>query len=838
MAPSMFPTSSAKMARQFRPLLNNSSKRQKLELGVQNSGDLFKSTIAEFWGSDDDDVILLATQQAEENQRQPDSPRQTENEFELRPFVSSTQQPHRKRLSTSRQSPAYQPRHVASTSPEDETIKFSNSSNFRPNKDNPLLPEVQHVQNEPTISNTSHWATSRQVAQERQLKLLMERVDILQKENSKLQKDLLDHKSQTGTKDGEVKLLRYELQQARKLLQMSKMEKIIMAEEAKKDCNRKVADVYKEVIAKNTELTFTNVEFSEYKIRNTNNSFKNQQLTVYDTDECRNILRVENLCITRFNTQFSINAENKLYDFSKETRTQKKQRSFFELELEHLIFLNAELQLQANTDTMAMDRVISSVRGVFKEFLSYAQTLELPKHHLVYPYHHYDLQFDHNTCQRHSLIQTENLYKLERGVLLRRYIATLALICQRHGNLSQTLIKNKSDNSSILQIVIEAINKLSYSSEVLEHFGVIEATGAFLHSLLSNINAVYTHETQLDSLFNLFKQLVFTRPNIWVFQQLSSCMLLCALHDQIMERMCTGTNNNCFVSDRVRSKYRFRPESCLIQVYAGLLELCFCGDIPLNSTHFKLLLSICGNHVRFVYQGFISMPKFIMKMHPFQTFAEYEGPVERLTPKIMVTSSTNSSNNNNTAIPSKIGKPAVEQLVQESNCECYVKLCISVVTLVFQMMYQWTLQVEKSDVSHVGEISQTALHLLILIFREYYLPSIFRDSEETTKHNLSLLCGWWKEHMHILRFQDTHLHFLNQLEELQFMLKPMHHEANHSNPDTDLADWKSIVNKGDMVIDKFDSLQSEFNFNTLYLHKMNDFFNNLKSSAKNNIYKN
>ncbi|XP_060644939.1 uncharacterized protein LOC132783645 [Drosophila nasuta] len=234
MAPSMFPTSSAKMARQFRPLLNNSSKRQKLELGVQNSGDLFKSTIAEFWGSDDDDVILLATQQAEENQRQPDSPRQTENEFELRPFVSSTQQPHRKRLSTSRQSPAYQPRHVASTSPEDETIKFSNSSNFRPNKDNPLLPEVQHVQNEPTISNTSHWATSRQVAQERQLKLLMERVDILQKENSKLQKDLLDHKSQTGTKDGEVKLLRYELQQARKLLQMSKMEKIIMAEEAKK----------------------------------------------------------------------------------------------------------------------------------------------------------------------------------------------------------------------------------------------------------------------------------------------------------------------------------------------------------------------------------------------------------------------------------------------------------------------------------------------------------------------------------------------------------------------------------------------------------------------------
>ncbi|KAH8284477.1 hypothetical protein KR044_004814, partial [Drosophila immigrans] len=633
----------------------------------------------------------------------------------------------------------------------------------------------------------------RQQAQERQLKFLMERVDVLKKQNCKLQKDLFDHNNRTAVKDGEVSLLRNELRQARKLLQVSKIEKIMQAEEAEKDCNRKAAI---------GQITFTNIEFSECDIRKSINSLKDNQLTVFDDDECRNMLRIEKLCITKFNNQISAKSEKSFHDFSKENRAQRKQRSFFELELQHLIFQYTQLQLKINIDTLVMNRLVISVCGVFREFWSYAQNLELPKHHLLCPYHHYDLQFDHNTSKRHSLTQTDNLYKLERGILLRRYIATLALICERDSNFSHALLESKYGNYSILQIAIEAITKLSYSSEVIEHFGVIEATGAFLHSLLTHIKAslIPTCELKLDSLFNLFKQLVFTRPNIWVFQKLSSCMLLCVDHDQLMARMCIGSNNNCLVSDRVRSLYRFGSESCLIQVYAGLLELCFCSDTPLESTHFKLLLSICGNHVRFVYQCFTSMPEFIIKMHPFPSFADVQNP-ESCT-MFDTESSTIPRDNNSTAIKSNepasamtsnfFTKPTLEEL-QECSCECYVKLCLSVVTLVFQMMYQWQLQDEKTDVSHVGEVSKTALHLLILIFREYYLSCIFRDSEETTKHYLFLLCGWWKEHMQILNFEDIHVHFLKQLQELQFMFKPIHQEGNQSNPDNDLADWKRIV---------------------------------------------
>jgi len=56
----------------------------------------------------------------------------------------------------------------------------------------------------------------------------------------------------------------------------------------------------------------------------------------------------------------------------------------------------------------------------------------------------------------------------------------------------------------------------------------------------------------------------------------------------------------------------------------------------------------------------------------------------------------------------------------------------------------------------VGEISRIAVHLLTLVFHEYYLTCLFRDSEETTKHYLSLICNWWSEHADLLGFQPIH----------------------------------------------------------------------------------
>jgi len=482
-----------------------------------------------------------------------------------------------------------------------------------------------------------------------------------------------------------------------------------MAEEAEKDCNKKVAEVFKQVIAKNAELNFTNVEFSEHKIRSAKNTFKEKENTeITDADVCRNMLRIENLHITSsYAKDYPDNSTSghHYYEYSKETRIQKKQRSFVEVELENLLFHYAQLQQsRPSTEKVIMDRIIMSVGGVFTELWSYAQSLELPQHCIMYPYQHFDLQLDLSPSMRCSLIQPDILYKLERGVLLRRYIATLALICQRQCNLSEALLEKKHGNYLILQMVIEAITKLSYSFEVCEHFGLIEATSALLHSLLGHIDAskFSIGESQQDLLFNLLKQLVFTRPSPWVFQELTSCMLLCSRQKEIMAKICLSRTNNCFVSDRVRSLYRFGPDSCLIQVYAGLLELCFCSDMPLQPSHFKLLLSICENHVRFVYQCFTSMPDFILKMLSLASFVDDDKADKgRILSKVVsvhsdVISSPNSSTLASTNISELTSMLGQDQVPQDHACECYVKLCLSVVSLVFQMMYQWTLQDTKT----------------------------------------------------------------------------------------------------------------------------------------------
>jgi len=171
-----------------------------------------------------------------------------------------------------------------------------------------------------------------------------------------------------------------------------------------------------------------------------------------------------------------------------------------------------------------------------------------------------------------------------------------------------------------------------------------------------------------------------------------------------MARMCTASTNNCFVSDRVRSLYRFGPDSCLIQVYAGLLELCFWNDLPLEPCHFKLLLSICENHVRFVYQCFTSLPEFIMKMLPLPSVVDEENidkehilsTVAGLQSHLLPNHSASATVNNSGNISEFTPMPAPDQAPQDHPCECYVKLCLSVVTLVFQMMYQWTLQEKKT----------------------------------------------------------------------------------------------------------------------------------------------
>lgn len=191
------------MAKRFEPN-NMFGAAKKLKLDISVNGGRFTSTssnIVDFWDNDDDDVILLATQQAEEKQHQPDRNAGTEINFsQFAPQVHGT---------TSTQQPAQLPMddlHTMDLSTSwniEEVFGTDETFVFLPDQKNAEEP----VANPPESNISSTTGTRRQLAQERQLKFLMERVDALKKLNTKLKKDLSDSIDNAVTKDGEVSWL-------------------------------------------------------------------------------------------------------------------------------------------------------------------------------------------------------------------------------------------------------------------------------------------------------------------------------------------------------------------------------------------------------------------------------------------------------------------------------------------------------------------------------------------------------------------------------------------------------------------------------------------------------
>ncbi|XP_017954633.1 ATR-interacting protein mus304 [Drosophila navojoa] len=821
------------------------AKKLKLDISISRGRTRESTNVVEFWTSDDDDDVLFATQKAEETQRKTDPPN-TQNEFSFNNFAAqalhattSTQELFNDEVLRS---------HLSTNLTIDEIFGTDETNVFLPNTECGKKTDIQvaDINNAVDASTSRATETRRQLAQERQLKFLMERVDLLKKENAKLQRDLADSNNQANAKEGEVGLLRNELRQARKLLQASKVDRLTKAENGKSECNEKIIDAFKQIRAKDTELNFTTVEFTELKIRNAKSNERNTFKGI-DSDVNRRLLRIENFCIeSHFAKQSSTKTKRYMYEYTNEKRAQKKQRTFLEMELEQLVLNYSQMQSECANVKAVINRIFASAGRVFTEFCFYTQNLELPQTCTLYPHRQINTHSGQNIEMRCSLIQPTALYNMERGILLRRYIATLALICQNQNIISYMLLTRKYDRHWILKILSEAITNLSYSFEVVEHLGVLKATSSFLCSLLSYMNSVKDSmsESQNDLLFHLLKQLVFTRPSPWVFHELSACMLLCTQNSQLMARMCVNCPSNCFVADRVRSLYRFGPSSCLIQVYAGLLELSFYSDLAFQPSRFKLLLSVCENHVRFVYQCFTARPAFILKMLSLPSHTDDEKDNEDTLSKVVGINSDATPSNNKTdnfymssleaTSVSKNSVAPAKKTHQEIRCECYVKLCLSVVSIVYQMMYQWINQDNKLDISQVGKVSQVALHLFTLIFREYYLSCLFRDSAETTKHYLSLLCNWWQCHARLLNFEDEHMRFLRQLQDLHFMLKPLHQEGNSTNPNDDSSEWKRIVCNADKNIQPYIQTNTLLDFEHWHtIYDRDNFFNGLKRKSYN-----
>uniref|UniRef100_A0A1A9WAK1 ATR-interacting protein mus304 n=1 Tax=Glossina brevipalpis TaxID=37001 RepID=A0A1A9WAK1_9MUSC len=850
------------MAKRIQPMkeFGRSVKKPKLDITVSKSRPVAsvnhqnpKNSV--FWDDDDDDVILLATQQAEaavvaeKSELELTMP---ETEIIFKDFSNqastSTQKPLQNGNIFTQLLEDDDDKLLAVAAEDDvEVFKKPTTSLLRPlqsegtqvnaknqvvvaTKQSEDLTEFVLSQTTPSFATlpASQSMARRQLASERQIKFLMEKVDALKNENSRLTKDLADNKGKLECQDGEASLLRDELRHVRQQMQNLKMEKIFSVEAAKNECQTKISHLSKRVELKETELRLKEVECSKIKIKYASETQKYQQ-----NNTIQEIRNPTNKTMSNKREQQKFKMRNfhlhvietcsikdcltpGFYEAALERGVWKKQRTLFQLELENIQTLTAQLQL-LNADKLVeclVPKCINSACKVLPEFWSYCHSLEFSKNCLIYPYHDYTLKSSERTQMENidnkNLLKPLQHYENEKVLSLRRYIAAMAVICKIVPALSLALIKCKHGEYYLLQITIEAVAKLGFSREICEHFGVLEALALLVNNILIHITSDL-EDKYMELIISLLKHIVFTRPSPWIFREISSSLSYCAYHlPQAMDFFCINSPQSTFSADRVKSIYRFTNDSCLMQVYCGLLEIAFplCSRLP--KQHFMLLSDICLKHIRLAYRCFIKPPSFIHKHLPAYD-DDYDddddddddddedvGKDQANSMSGRISMEVDSSENNTTpqtsAGSSNSNCHQTSKQTSENTCECYTKLCLSVVTLCYQLLRQWLLHQKKYLTPEIAKISNVATQLLHLIFCDNYLTCLFRDSEETTKHHLYLICKWLTMNSKILQLNDISLRFLEKLQTSHIMSRDITTESNIANIALDLSEWQKSSN--------------------------------------------
>lgn len=624
------------MAKRFQPMkeFGRSMKKPRLDISINrgtSSSSNFPSTSKaassenNFWDDDDDDVILLATQVAESAIAKTQSKQGYNNmaisdtEITFTEFASAATTSTQNLVATTYEipgpdilsqmfdddddddlmaavekqdpgifkKPTTPPRALPPTQTFTAAKQHTESKFPQPkrNESEDFL-EIRLTQTQTGLDTSLANAQSsarRQLASERQIKFLMEKVDALKKENTKISDELTESKSKIESKEGEVSLLRDELRHIKQQAQNLKMEKIFSAEAAKGECQSKIAELAKKVEAQQAEIRLKDAQTSRMKMKQADETLKLQQSMVQlnrtlggmndmenkqDRKLKKCLMKMQCLDLNSIYTgiEKQIDLYPPIFDHSLDKGGTVKRKTLFEVELENLQTLLAQLQLLTvhEIPTDFLSKCIDSVCKVLPEFWAYTQTLYFLKYCEVHPYHNYSLS-DSKIYPKRLLQQPTEIYERERCLCFRRYIAILAIMCQREPSLALSLLRYKHGDYYLLQIATDSIVTLGFACGVCEHFGVLESFSVWLKSMLHYLTPD-TEVSYLEMLVDLMKHIVFTRPCAWIFREISICLSECCRLPQILDMLCCNSPEKTFVADRVKSTYRFSNESCFMQV--------------------------------------------------------------------------------------------------------------------------------------------------------------------------------------------------------------------------------------------------------------------------------
>ncbi|KXJ74954.1 hypothetical protein RP20_CCG012689 [Aedes albopictus] len=646
-------------------------------------------------------------------------------------------------------------------------------------------PTQQHQPTQAGREALANAAKKKDHEKDMQVRYLTGQLERASKEREQLKKDYNAVTDRLQIRDGEVSILRYEMENIKNQNEQLRMEKMKEKETIKKEWVEKMKDLEKVIVAQKSELDFKNMEMMNLKTKRMSSSFrldkeapKEKPVTTKDFQIHKRRVRLfqqpflENPQIDSKMFDLStesiskFNATNRLANFSKEDAVLSEHLGRLQSYLAQMIYLKSALP-EESIPSIALVACQGS-----EDIGKYCNRLALVRVKDSHLSAKVAYDFLCKNSKRNRLEAAVNIYQKqpiflhEKAIVQRRFLAALGLLCRYIPALAVRLVRRWKGSGNCVQVISRALGKISYASDLYGHLGLIAAAGTVLSGLSCH---VIQYKQDGRELMELFKSIVFCRPDSpLILSHLSEALFRITSSTgtiDLVNRLCRQSKASDFAANDAYKMIQFTKDSCTLQIYAALLETSVPQNRTLTSIEIRRLVANTRNTIYFLRN---SLARPVRWIHQF--VRRPEGSVLSL-------------------------------------CQCHIRITNAFVVMFHQVLRCWMQCPLNVDYDTMLQITQNGVLLLFDLFETVYRGEILQVGRHVIQCRLQATYNWLVQHQSDFRFQPTHRSALQLLDLRLVMEEPLKSSEDPRRMEVDEADSDSAeLERRDM----YDELYEDF----------------------------
>ncbi|XP_052899543.1 ATR-interacting protein mus304 [Anopheles moucheti] len=627
-------------------------------------------------------------------------------------------------------------------------------------------------------------------AKDIQVKFLTKHVEQLAQKLESVQKDCNDAVEKLQVKDGEVSMLRYELKMVKTTNEQLRLEKMREKETIQKDWIEKMKNLEKTISAQKVENEFKEMEIMNLKSKRLNATMRSSEVRdgveapktsarseSNATTEANNLVHYEavlssmipKLSLTvpvdqyeklhfdphLFVNPFAISAQGrKLRKYSRITRNEFTIADQFVLLQTCLSQLLSDVATNggaSNALQLTSDKfpcVAIATENGLNEIFFYCQRLSKQK----------EAEMRASGSNRSSersvqgrprskmeltipvnIFQQEKLFVGEQAIVIRRFLALVALYCR----ISNELVVEKLLKDGLVARLANGIKQISDASFLVALHGMITGAAALLNGMSFRSRRMKQYGEHGIQLIQLFRSIVLCQTDApSSLAELSDFLRhLSQITDgsvkQLLDRLCIDPSTHQPDNRKSsRKQYRlksisFSQETCTLQMYAALLESSVRHHVPYKGWQLKPLLKNAENTIHFLRNVLLQPVGWV------RSFYDRNDP---------------------------------------PGCElCHIRTVAAFVTLLHRVLLCWNQRTvhEEEDVSRIQRIAQHAVLLLYDLFQTAYHKKLLRLGGHTVRYRLRVVHNWLKMYEKDFNFHPIHSTTIGMLDMRLLMSDPL-----------------------------------------------------------------